>query len=209
MSGGGPILVDASDPSPTPFVLRETAHTSRILGSLFLLIAVILMTCTGTTLGTAPDLRAIVVVLIGVIYVVPGVLFWIFGHFVQRRKDWAAVVLIMLASFSLISSLFLMALAGIELVGLNRFRGPVAPCFGLMVAIAIGVAIFIFSIKLIGDSNSSFKAIRTIGRRSTAHMRGFEPLMPMPPKPFAGESYPPPAAGGSPSTPDEAKQPPQ
>jgi hypothetical protein len=137
-----------------------------------------------------------ILLLLGAVYVVPGILFWVFGEPLRKRNEWAAVVLMVMGSLSALGGVVLLifgilrAMNASELANQSDRPGYGAGvCFGLLISIGVAVAILVLSIKLIMQSSKSIKAIRYMA--SAGLPLGFQPVMPAPGPYPPDDVYPP------------------
>jgi len=158
--------------------LQLAVRSTRMLAGVFLMLG----TCTifpmmmaGNPVRTGAALNVGVLI----VYVGPGVIYLIVSMYLQRRRFWAVVVALVLASIQLLFSVF----AGAALVFFAFSSGGIG---GFSI---IPVVVFVFVIlalaQLIYHLALSFEAIKYEELGQNPH--GFEPLVIQPPPEYPGK----------------------
>jgi hypothetical protein len=137
----------------------------------FTIMGMLVVVAAGASLASGGVLHApsFGIILIGMIYLIPGILFLIFAVFLKRRQPWAIVATMVMASLHAL--LALVGCVGSLLSGVHII--PAAICALWLAAMA----------QLIMHLSKSFDSIRTDAEYAP---RGFEPL------PFGTIQTPPP-----------------
>ena len=150
--------------------LRLAIRSTRILGIALLLISMVMVLPMAFLMRTGLGMPSMVLAIIATaFYIGPGVMYLLCAIFMKRRKTWAVIVALVLASLHLLS----MSFFGISLlVGINPGPGQepffwVAICIVLLFAAAFG--------QLVYHLSTSFRAIRSM---PVGGERGFAPVMP-------------------------------
>lgn len=156
-------------------------NAARTLGVLSLVLAALGLIGFVMTIGTA-DPRPLVAVFlgVGVMFVLPGILYLAFAGNLSRYQTWAAVVLLVMASLHTV--VVCVSLAGTIVSALQSNR-PVSDHASMVAFNAVFLAA---GILLIVYLSQSFKVLRMYGRQPMSY--GFQPVIPGRPV----GAYPPP-----------------
>ncbi len=151
-------LAPKGDPRrPLQLAIRST----RLLGIMFSFIGLLVFAIPVLAPG-ARSLATVVAIAVGVIYLIPGILYFVFHVFLARREKWAVIATMVVAGVH--GLIGLVALAGAAMQG-NVILAFI--CLLWVAALA----------QLIVHLSKSFESIRVAQEYAP---RGFEPLMPTP-----------------------------
>jgi hypothetical protein len=144
-------------------------RSTRLLG--ILMIAFSLLVMTPMMYVSRGRMMPIFEIAFGLIYLVPGILYFLCAIFLKRRQFWAIVLGLVLASIQLLLTL----LGAASLLAATRIRGE--PEMILLGVILLFIAAFV---QLIVHLSKSFEAIKYA---PIEQRRGFEPtgVQPIPP----------------------------
>jgi len=146
--------------------LHLAVRSTRLLGILFLLIGTLMSSLT--LRGGIPGRRGMVLTaLLLLFYIGPGVVYLVTAIFLARRRFWAVVVGLVLAS---LQSLFVLFAIGSILIDIMRHPSRSVAMIPMVVMIFVILALA----QLIYHLSRSFEAIRYA---PVEDQHGFEPVM--------------------------------
>ncbi|HWP39779.1 MAG TPA: hypothetical protein VNL70_02550 [Tepidisphaeraceae bacterium] len=149
--------------------LHLAVRSMRLLGIVLLILGSFSLMPVVAAIRRGPDPRfAFAVVTVLMVYVVPGVLYLLGSVFLSRRRPWAIVVGLVLASVQLI-----FCLLGLIIL-LAVWTGQSDESFGIVVAGAATVLLSAAFAQLIYHLAKSFEAIR---HPPIEELHAFQPLM--------------------------------
>jgi hypothetical protein len=158
-------------PLPPPGDPQRPFHlairSARLLGIVFLLIGSLAIFAVTIIPSRSP--ARLFIILGALVWLTPGVLYAVFSAFLKRRREWAIIALIVLAS---IHGLFALILTIVAIVAANVIG--IGVCLLWVLALA----------QLIQHLSKSFAAIRLLPMQAP----GFEPILLAP----AAAAQPPP-----------------